>query len=52
MVNHWPWGLMCEICFEPLTPDECAVDESSTRWDVCKGRCAAAAGIDEQEAHH
>jgi hypothetical protein len=27
--------LYCCICFDPLTPEECHVDEAGDRWDVC-----------------
>jgi hypothetical protein len=39
--------LYCCICFWPLTPEECAVDSDGQKWDVCKGECAADAGIKE-----
>jgi hypothetical protein len=45
--NHPYYGLMCEICFKGLTPDECARDTDNVLWDVCKGDCARQAGIKE-----
>jgi hypothetical protein len=39
--------LYCCICFKPLIPDECAIDKDNQKWDVCKGKCAKDAGIDE-----
>jgi hypothetical protein len=46
--NHPQFGLMCEICFHGLTPEECAVDTDGQKWDVCKGECARQAGIKEK----
>jgi hypothetical protein len=46
-VNHKQFGLMCEICFDGLTPEACAVDAGGQRWDVCAGECARQAGIVE-----
>jgi hypothetical protein len=40
--------LYCCICFKELTPDECVVDISGQKWDVCRGACAIEAGIDER----
>lgn len=40
--------LYCCVCYKPLTPDECVVDTTGTKWDTCKGRCAMEAGIKEQ----
>ena len=53
-VDHPQWGTMCEICFEQLTVDTCAVDTDGQKWDVCKGECARQAGIREGEpgGHH
>lgn len=48
-VGHPQWGTMCEICFEGLTVDTCAVDANGQRWDVCTGDCARQAGIQEEE---
>lgn len=31
--------LYCCLCFTPLTPEECHVDEKGQKWDVCK-KCA------------
>lgn len=42
-------GPMCCICFEPLTTETAAVDEEGTKWDTCKGQCAADAGIVERQ---
>lgn len=39
--------LYCCICYKPLTPDECVVNTAGEKWDVCKGRCAVEAGIEE-----
>lgn len=39
-VDHPQFGTMCCICFRGLTPDECAVDNSGQKWDVCRGQCA------------
>lgn len=39
--------LYCCICFSPLKPMDCVVDNSGVRWDVCKGQCAVEAGITE-----
>lgn len=47
-VDHPQFGLMCEICYRGLTPDECATDEHGQKWDVCAGDCAWHAGIIEQ----
>lgn len=44
-VGHPQWGLMCEICFSGLTPDECAVDADGQKWDVCRGKCAIESGV-------
>ena len=38
--------IYCCICFSTLTPDQCAVDASGQKWDVCQGGCAEEAGID------
>lgn len=38
----------CCICFEPLTVETAAVDKDGTKWDVCVGECAEAAGIDTE----
>lgn len=46
-VNHPQFGTMCEICFQGLTPETCAVDTEGTKWDVCTGECARLAGIVE-----
>lgn len=46
-VNHPQWGLMCDVCFTGLTPDQCAVDTDGVRWDICTGDCARQAGIIE-----
>ena len=46
-VDHPQFGLMCEICFCGLTPEECARDTDGQAWDVCKGECARQAGIRE-----
>lgn len=46
-VNHPQWGTMCEICFDRLTVDTCAVDLDGQKWDVCAGDCARQAGIVE-----
>lgn len=27
--------LYCSLCFDLLTPDECAVDEDGQKWDIC-----------------
>lgn len=52
-VDHPQWGLMCDICFRGLTPDDCAVDSAGNRWDICRGECARKAGIIEYvEAPH
>lgn len=48
--NHPQFGLMCEICFSGLTPEQCAVDVDGQAWDVCAGECARQAGIQEQPA--
>lgn len=48
-VNHPQFGLMCEICFAALTPDDCARDATGRAWDVCKGECARQAGLVEPE---
>lgn len=37
--------LYCEVCFKPLTPDECATDSDGEKWNVCKGECAKEAGL-------
>lgn len=47
-VDHPQFGLMCEICFRGLTPDECAEDTNGKKWDICKGDCARQAGIEER----
>jgi hypothetical protein len=48
------YGLICCICYSGLTPEQCAVDEHSDRWDVCSSKvskelvpCARQAGIVE-----
>lgn len=48
-VDHPQFGLMCEVCFHGLTPEQCAEDENGQRWDVCKGDCARQAGIRERQ---
>jgi hypothetical protein len=40
---------MCEICFESMTVDQCAVDLNGDKWDVHAGDCARQAGITEME---
>lgn len=52
MTNFAAWGLICCICYSGLTPEQCAVDTSGQRWDVCSLKhnsenCAAQAGIEE-----
>lgn len=37
--------LYCCICFKPLTPEECAVDNAGQKWDCCPGECAREAGL-------
>jgi hypothetical protein len=44
MPSGW-YGLICAICFEGLTPEQCFVDEHSDRWDVHPGDCAVQAGL-------
>lgn len=44
-VNHPNWGTICCICFEGLTEEQCAVEQSGDKFDVCKGQCALEAGI-------
>jgi hypothetical protein len=46
-VNHPQFGLMCEICFSGLKPEDCAEDVNGDKWDICKGQCATDAGIKE-----
>lgn len=41
--------LYCCICFTLLKPEDCAMDISGQKWDMCKGDCAVQAGI--QESH-
>lgn len=41
------YGLICSICFRPLTPEECAVDGDGAAWDVCRGLCAQQSGLQE-----
>lgn len=41
--------LYCCICYLPLTPDECAVDQNGQKWDACKGQCARETGIVEAD---
>jgi hypothetical protein len=48
-VNHPIWGLFCCICFNGLTPEQCAEDSEGNKWDICKGECAKDAGIEERE---
>lgn len=48
-VNHPQFGLMCEICFKGLTPEECVEDTDGQKWDICKGLCAEQAGIKEKD---
>lgn len=32
--------LYCCLCFVPLEPEECWVDETGQKWDMCKeARC-------------
>lgn len=49
-VNHPQFGTICEICFEHLDRERCAVDTDGTRWDICTGDCAKQAGIRERAA--
>lgn len=44
MPEGW-YGLICCICFEGLTSDECFVDHRGDKWDACKGACAISAGF-------
>lgn len=46
-VNHPQFGLMCCVCFEGLTEENCAQDTDGVKWDVCKGKCATDTGIEE-----
>lgn len=48
MTEHF--GPMCCICFDPLTPETCAVDVDGVKWDTCPGQCAQEAGIVERPA--
>ena len=43
MPTGW-YGLICAICFEGLTVEECYVDEHGDRWDLHPGECAVLAG--------
>jgi hypothetical protein len=45
--DHPHWGSFCEICFERITPQTCAVDKDGVKWDICPGPCAKQAGIEE-----
>lgn len=47
-VNHSIFGTFCSICFSGLTFEQCAEDVSGDKWDVCKGKCAREAGIEER----
>ena len=42
--------LYCCICFKPLTPETCVEDSVGDKWDVCQGRCAIEAGIQERSS--
>lgn len=48
MWDHPQFGSRCEICYELITEDNCAVDEEGHKWDVCAGECARQAGIAER----
>lgn len=37
------------VCFELRTLDELAVDVEGQKWDLCKGECARAAGVEESQ---
>ena len=43
------WPLMCCICFEGLTPEQCFVDNEGTKWDICPGQCAIDAGMEDKQ---
>ncbi len=47
-VDHPTFGTFCCICFDRLTPQQCAVDTDGQKWDFCKGDCARQAGVQEQ----
>ena len=49
MTNFSAWGLICQICFKGLTPEECVVDIHGDRWDVCPGFCAIQSNIIEED---
>lgn len=49
-VNHPVYGTMCEICFEGLAVEDCVEDMNGQKWDICKGKCAIQAGIEEKKA--
>jgi hypothetical protein len=46
MPQGW-YGLICCICFETLTPQQCFVDADGQKWDLCgsaEKSCAEQAG--------
>lgn len=47
-VNHPQWGTICAVCFSRLDEDSCVEDIYGAKWGVCKGLCAAQAGIEER----
>ncbi len=49
MIDHPVFGTRCEICFERLELEDCAVDTEGQKWDVCAGECARQAGIEEKK---
>lgn len=51
-VSHPTFGTFCSICFSTLTPETCVIDTDGVRWDVCRGRCAQEAGIEEKKDDH
>lgn len=40
-------GFMCEICYEFRTVEAAFMDADGQRWAVCRGGCAAEAGMVE-----
>lgn len=45
-------GFRCEICYGFRTVEAAFVDADGQRWTVCRGRCAAEAGMVEPGPQH
>lgn len=39
------FGMLCQICFDPLVAERCAMDVEGRKWNVCDSGCAIEAGI-------